>query len=88
MGVTAGTTISSHSVSPTSKVTQAPESETTTDGSDHVPEKQLSTQLVAVISISCVILFGIIIGVFSAWKKSKRNLAETNSVSAGEPQVS
>ncbi|KAM6206334.1 uncharacterized protein WM294_003316 isoform 2-T2 [Sarcoramphus papa] len=89
MDVAANTTISSHSFSPASKVMQAPDSETTRHGSNHVGEEHQSALLVAGISISFVFLcILVIIGVWYSRKKSKGSSAEINSVPSGEPGVS
>ncbi|KAM9662126.1 uncharacterized protein ACIBXB_012409 isoform 1-T1 [Morphnus guianensis] len=77
--IAANTTTSSHIFSSTSEVTQAPESETPPHDNNDVPEEELSTLLVAGISISFVFLFIlVIIGVWYARKKSKGRSASRN----------
>ncbi|KAM6362471.1 uncharacterized protein FN964_004442 isoform 2-T3 [Alca torda] len=80
------TTTPSHSVVPTSKVTQAPKSETTSEttpyGNDHHPEGHHST-IVAAISISVMLFFLLLIGVLYARKR--RSSAEIDPVPSGEP---
>ncbi|KAM6267394.1 uncharacterized protein M6G45_004422 isoform 2-T6 [Spheniscus humboldti] len=89
MGGSAETTTSSSGSSPASEVMQGPVQETTPRGSNHIPEKQLPTLLVAGISISFVFLFIlVIVGVSYVQKKSNGGSAEINSVPSGEPGVS
>lgn len=72
----------------TSELPQAPKSETTEHESNQVPEKHLSSLLVAGISISSVFIFLLVItGVWYARKKSKGSSAEINCVASGEPGV-
>ncbi|KAM4673942.1 uncharacterized protein AAGF69_002709 [Amazona ochrocephala] len=82
----------SHNLFDDTEFSQAPKSETTEHESDHVPglvpEKRLSTLLVAGISISSVfILILVIAGLWYARKKSKGSSAEINCVACSEPGV-
>ncbi|KAM9027229.1 uncharacterized protein PRD47_006414 isoform 1-T1 [Ara ararauna] len=89
---TEGTTPLSPTLFAATEFSQAPKSETTEHESGQVPglvpEKRLSTLLVAGISISSVFIFLLVIaGLWYARKKSKESSAEINCVACSEPGV-